>query len=267
MTVPCPVRVITLNSESSHCRALVDALTAQQVNHELVAGVDGRHEMPALSADETLDQARSLGRRQVLLTSSEVGCYLSHLRAIRTAYEAGLERLCMLEDDVELEPSFAEVLTALASLGTDVELVRLMGLKIHKRKLVAPLATEHMLTRPVKGLCGTQGYVINRAGMEKVLRHGAVIAEPFDKFLDHFWEIDLRCYAVEPHVICERPSESTIRKNSRDKAAKPFAARLSKHVVKIKRSINRRAYLGQRRAEFHPAEKPAERPGRTARMR
>ncbi|MCZ6887345.1 MAG: glycosyltransferase family 25 protein [Gammaproteobacteria bacterium] len=261
------VRIITLDPRSTRCRNLVARLSSQSIPVELFEGVDGRSGMPVFVGREALDQSRARAAQQVELTSSEIGCYLSHLRVITAAFERGVDKLCVLEDDVDLEPSCCAVLRELAKQPDGMEFVRLMGLKIHKRKTLGRLVEGHMLTRPVKGLCGAQGYVINRPGMQKVIEYGVAISEPIDKFFDHFWEIDLRCYAVEPHVIWECPGISSIRKLSRDEAAATFGAWIRKHVMKLQRSLKRRAYIRKRRSEFSPAQKPVGKPGRTARIR
>lgn len=245
---------------------LMQQLREQGVEAEAFHAVDGRQHTPDLLPGERIDQNQSLKIRQTKLTNSEIGCYLSQLRAMKQAYEEGLPRVCIMEEDVMVENDFGAVLAAIAALPDDVELVRLMGLKIHPRKLVMPLGASHQLTRPVKGLCGAQGYVINREGMSKVIEHGSTIAEAIDKFFDHFWNIDLRCYCVEPHVVWERPSSSTVEKNMDPKTGGAIANTLRKHWIKVVRSNKRRAYLRKHRDEFHPAIPLTEKAGRTERI-
>ncbi len=263
-----PIAIITLNPDSTRVRELSSQLTEQNLTYEIFLGVDGRNEFPSLKEGERIDQSQSLKKQLVELTKSEVGCYLSHFRAIKKFYEAGLKQICILEDDVLIEPYFGEVLHSLEALSKKIEHVRLMGLKRHKRKNVCQLDKRHKLIRPLKGLCGTQGYVVNRCGMRKILHHGNVIAEPIDKFYDHFWDINLRSYCVEPHIIWERPVvKSSISKVSKDEAAKPIGKFLRKHLVKLQRGFKRRAHLLRYWNDFFPAKKSAIPMGKTARIR
>ena len=262
------IKIITLNPNSAEVLELSNLLDSQGLAHDVVPGVDGRKEFPLLEKGESIDQLGSLRTQQIKLTKSEVGCYLSHFRIIKKAYNSGLERVCILEDDVLIEPDFGEVLLSLETLSDEFEHIRLMGLKRHKRKNIRQVSKHHQLTRPVKGLCGAQGYIINRCGMEKVLQHGHVIAEPIDKFYDHFWSINLKSYCIEPHIIWERPiTKSSIIKISRDAATKPIGKRLRKHIVKLQRGFKRRMYIMKNWNEFLPAEKSAHVMGKTSRIR
>jgi glycosyl transferase family 25 len=260
------IAIITLDPESDRFQELLSLLSNQGLSVEIVEGVDGRKQFPPLEHGESVDQDRSLKIQLVELTRSEIGCYLSHFRTIKNAYEKGLERICILEDDILIEPDFKEVLGSIEKLSDEIEHVRLMGLKCHKRKDICGISKNHRLTRPVKGLCGTQGYVLNRRGMKKVLQCGSSISEPIDKFYDHFWDIDLRSYCIEPHVIWERPIiKSSIIKTSRKQASKPFSKLLRKHLVKLSRGFKRRAYVFKHWNDFSPAIKPSTSMGKTAR--
>lgn len=262
------IAVITLNPDSKKVHELLSLLADQDLRYEVVLGTDGREKFPPLEEGESLDQSKSLKMQLVELTTSEVGCYLSHFRTIKNAYDEGLERICVLEDDVLIESDFKKVLSLIEKLPDEIEHIRLMGLKRHRRKNVCKVGENHRLTRPVKGPCGAQGYVLSRCGMEKVLQHGHVISEPIDKFYDHFWNTNLKSYCIEPHIIWERPIvESSIIKASRDKATKPLGKRLQKHLIKLQRGFKRRMHIFRHWNDFLPAEKAKIVVGRTARIR
>ncbi|MES2908728.1 MAG: glycosyltransferase family 25 protein [Pseudomonadota bacterium] len=264
--IPC--WIISLNPDADGPRALSQALTAQNITHSFVPAVDGRKGIPPLQGREYIDARKSLLRHQRLRSGSEIGCYLAHYRAIQRAYDSGLERICIIEDDVMPEPDFAAVLAALATQPAAIEMVRLMALRIRKRKVLGLLAdTSHHLVRPERGWCGTQGYVLNRSGMQKVLDKGWSIYEPIDKFFDHFWEYDLRLYGVEPHVIYELPSPSSIKKQSDIPARIPLLLKLLAPLHKLAFSSSRHRYLKRHANEFYPTEWPEKRMGRTERMK
>lgn len=259
-----PVQIITLAPESAPVQELLKQLVKQGIAANTSLAVDGQKEMPSLLPEESINQTQSLKIRLIELSPSEIGCYLSHLRLIKKAYAENIPRLCILEDDVLIENSFKQVLSKIKELPNEIEFVRLMGLKLHKRKILSPLGDSHKLTRPVKGLCGTQGYVINRKGMELVLACGNTISEPIDKFFDHYWDIPLRCYCVEPHLIWERPrTPSSI---TRGNASKSLLKRIRRHQIKLTRSFRRRIYILRQITDFTPASKPTEKPGKTDRI-
>lgn len=264
--VPC--WIITLHPESEGVRALMESLAAQGVNAELFPGVDGRHAMPALNADEFLDVQKTRRRHLCEMTNSEVGCYLSHLRAIKKGYALGYQKLCILEDDVEVEPEFGPALAEIATLPEQVEFVRLMALRVRKRKIVqSMLQGSHQLTRPERGVLGAQGYVVNRSAMAKIIQYACNIFEPIDKVYDHYWEFGLHQYGVEPHLLWERPHKSSILKSNVKRSRVGLFYYFIRPLVKGLLSKKRNSYLKANSAALYPAELPAGRPGRTARMK
>lgn len=266
MTIPC--WIISLKPSAPTASALSEALSAQSVPHHFLAAVDGRQSAPALIGNEQLDIRKALTRHQKLLTTSELGCYLSHYRAVKLAHEQGHERICILEDDVVVEPAFSRVLQALESQPEAVEMIRLMALRIRKRKIVATLPDgQHQLVRPERGWCGAQGYVLNRAGMKKIIDHGWNIFEPIDKLYDHFWEFDLRLYGVEPHVLYETEHVTSIQKSPASPPRIPLHYALAAPVLKGLFSLSRSRYLTRHKNEFYPATPPEASTGKTKRMR
>jgi len=266
MTISC--RVISLDPASPMASALAESLRAQGVDFHFVPAVDGRKGTPPLVGREMLDNRKALIRHGRLLRNAELGCYLSHYRALQQAWDEGLERVCLLEDDVGLEADFSRVIAAIETLPEDVEFVRLMALRIRRRKVLSPLpgCDSHRLVRPERGWCGTQGYVINRRGMRKVLDAACRIYEPIDKFYDHFWEYDMRHYGVEPHVIFEHEHPSSIQKAAEQRPPVPLLYRLLAPLEKFSFSRSRHRYLRAHADEFYPAEKPAVAMGRTRRI-
>lgn len=263
-----PCWIITLNPDSESTKALLATLAQQGIEAQVFEGVDGRKGFPTLQPDENLDRAKTRRRHLCEMTPPEVGCYLSHLRAIKKAYALGIERLCLLEDDVQIEPSFAACVAELCNMPERVELVRLMALKVRKRKVVLTLSDEvHQLTRPERGMLGTQGYLINRAGMAKVIAYGSNIFEPIDKLYDHYWEFDLNQYGVEPHLLWEQEHPSSILKSNIARARVNFWHYWLKPLRKGVLSVRRHRYLARHREDFYPAQKPEIKPGRTKRMK
>ncbi len=258
--------IISLNPQSDVVQSLLATLREQQIEAAIFPAVDGRKAMPVLQGDEKLDQARALVNRKAPLTSSEVGCYLSHYRLIRHAWEQGLSHVCIFEDDVVAEPGLGDLLRSIVTLDDDADLVRLMSLKIRKRKVVQPLAAGYTLVRPVRGALGTQGYVLNRSGMRKILEFGADISMPIDKLYDSFFLFDLHCFSVEPHAIYELANPSTVVKTGGNLDRRLWIA-LQWHLNKLHRSLRRKLHYLANRDAFSPATKPKGSQGKSKRIR
>lgn len=258
--------VITLNPKSPVVERLVKSIESHELAVDECYAVDGRAGTPALVKGERLSQTLSLMNRRFPLTNTEIGCYLSHYRVIKKAYEEGHQQICILEDDVVLESNFGEVMRSLLSSTKQLEFVRLMALKIRKRKLVHPLSDQCQLVRPLRGSLGTQGYILNRQGMERVLRKGAVISMPIDKFYDSFFIWGLKSYTVEPHIIFENHTQSSIAKTG-GKTHKGLMINLGFRLMKLYRSLRRSLHYWMNVTDYSPAEFPEDVVGKSQRLR
>lgn len=258
----CHIKIITLDKQSDHSQWLIKQIENQGLTGSFSDAVDGRQAYPELLDGETINHDKSMRYRGSQLTTSEVGCYLSHYRCVYWAYHHGIDKLCVLEDDVKFEDSFSSTVEEIYQLPEKYEFVRLMGLKNSKRKVIKTLASGIQLTRLVKGNLGAQGYVINRSGMKKILEHGSDMRQPVDKLYDHFWEVDLNLYSLEPHLIWERVSNSSIKK---PKFTNKKSLSTSRKYEKIKRSFKRKMYIFSRFSEFFPNSKAKKVIGKTQR--
>tara|TARA_R100000306_G_C4382659_1_gene147270 strand:+ start:73972 stop:74814 length:843 start_codon:yes stop_codon:yes gene_type:complete len=271
---PFSCQIITLDSAMERAQTLLSELQACGIEAEFFPAVDGRRTYPVLQPDECLDQEAAVHYRMTPLGAAEVGAYLSHFRAIRSAYEAGVKQLCLFEDDVHLEPDFGTVLAELRQLPAEYELIRFMALKRQPRKLVKPLSAvagseqAYWLTRPLRGTLGGQGLLINRRGMERLIAYGRRIYMPIDKLYDHYWETGVHCFVVEPHIIWETAKPTTIPKPDFEPVLPSLKDRLGRTSIKIQRSVHRRLYLFKHRRAFFPtSKKPPASIGRSPRIR
>lgn len=259
-------RIISLNPQAELVQNLQSTLQEAGIAVQIFPAVDGRRGMPPLLEGERLSQTRALVYRRAPLSSSEVGCYLSHLRAIRQAYEANLSHICIFEDDVVAEPGLGELLREIVQLGDDFHLVRLMSLKIRKRKVVQTLPSGYSVVRPLRGALGTQGYVLNRIGMQKLLEASDPIHMPIDKIMDSFFLYDLHCFSVEPHAIYEQLRNTNVAKTG-GKLDRRLWVNALWFLNKLNRSIRRRLHYLRHYDGFYPAVKPSGRLGKSQRIR
>lgn len=258
--------IIALNPENPVALELQRTLQEQGIDASIRQGVDGRQQMPTLQGQEQLSQRKAMIYRRAELTTAEVGCYLSHYRLIHEAYHGGLSHVCLFEDDVVAEPGLGALLQSIVQLDDGKHLVRLMSLKIRKRKVLDALAGGFTLVRPLRGALGTQGYVLNRTGMKKVLEFGATISMPIDKLYDSFFLFGLNCYSVEPHAVYEIVRPTSVKKTtSNSQTSAGFTALWQ--LNKLHRSLMRRFDHLANWNEYHPAQRPKDVPGKSGRLR
>ncbi|WP_344936777.1 glycosyltransferase family 25 protein [Zhongshania borealis] len=265
MSKNCTCWVISLNPASENTQKLIADLAAQGLNAEIFPAVDGRAGMPSLEGDERFLDDLAMVRHGKHLTASELGCYLSHLRAAKQAYDEGYQHICLMEEDVVIEPLFGDVYRSV--LDKELDMVRMMSLRIRKRVVLDKLVGEHRLVRPVRGGLGAQAYVLNRAGMKKLFTYGQKIYEPIDKVMDHFFLFDLQVFAVEPHVAHELVHETSVQKAADTNDETPrLWHRLAFHPVKLWFSLRRHFYRFCHRGDFSGATLPSKKVGRTERV-
>ena len=84
-------RVISLNRAAENTQKLLSDLAAQGISADVFDAVDGRNGEPPLEDGEYFRDTLAMIRHGKRLTNSELGCYLSHYRAVRQAYNEGFE--------------------------------------------------------------------------------------------------------------------------------------------------------------------------------
>lgn len=96
------------------------------------------------------------------LTKSEMGCTLSHLKAIREAYNSNYENCIILEDDVSLElmPLWKQTIPELLQNIGDWDIVQLTN---------SSCKFSDKIENFMQHCYGTFAYVINRQGMQKIM--------------------------------------------------------------------------------------------------
>lgn len=113
------------------------------------------------------------------LTKGEIGCTLSHLVAIKKAYDNGDEYALVVEDDVQfnlltiIDTSIKEIIT---QAPTDWEILKLCCIR---NSINEPTVTYKNMKYHVENIVeyntwGTQAYIINKKGMRKILGYTVI---------------------------------------------------------------------------------------------
>ena len=114
-----------------------------------------------------------------LLSGPEIGCWLSHLTAWQRAVDAHAPACTVIEDDLVLQPHFAEALRQLTRearhdvvyLGTSSR-----NISMRRPKACGPFH----LHRPIGGILNTWGYVVRAEFAARFLSAGGPITRPID---------------------------------------------------------------------------------------
>ena len=135
------------------------------------------------------------------LETTEIACYVSHYNCIKHAYDTGLDKVVIFEDDVTFDKNFIPVLNYCLNLDERFEMIRLFGLKNKKSLKISDIGHGYSLVVPLNILCGAQGYILNRTAMKKIIDYGKEITVQYDIMLDRFWQSKITIFAVDPYPI------------------------------------------------------------------
>ncbi len=128
----------------------------------------------------------------------EVGCYLSHIKALQAFLQTDDSHALICEDDVLPKPDLAEVLQCALRFSTSWNILRLTGLS---RGIPLPahnLCKEYRLCVGLGRMKGAGAYVIDRAAARSFVAHLLPMWLPYDHALDREWFYGLRGSCVLP---------------------------------------------------------------------
>lgn len=193
------IRVINLARSIERRNHIAQKLDEEGLSFEFFDAIDG--DRLSVEGVENYDRENRIGAYGYDLSAREIACYLSHLCCIERTFHSGCEKLLVLEDDVDFEPGFRDVVEQCSALPEGYDLVRLMGLRHRQGIPVRSLNNNVKIYRPLHGVCGAQAYIIDRNGMQKILSYGSNISMQYDIMIDRYWENGLRIYCVMPFVV------------------------------------------------------------------
>lgn len=128
----------------------------------------------------------------------EVGCYLSHVKAIEAFLATGDAHGLVCEDDITLGADFEEVLRAAMAHSAHWNILRLTGLSTGHPMRVAKLCREYTLNVNIGRLKGLGVYVMDRAAAAALVPHLLPMGLPIDHALDREWFCGMRAAYVLP---------------------------------------------------------------------
>jgi glycosyl transferase family 25 len=201
-----PIFVINLDRDVERMASLAGSLKSLGLEYVRVPAVLGK-EVPGW---EKLVDASLYGdrNRNVMPRPGEVGCYLSHLKAMEEFLRTDAPWCVILEDDVEVLPGCVPVLEALGRRD-DWDLAKLFcfhsGMPVRKRALTS----DHHLVVHLTRTTSSAAYAVNRRAAETMLKSMRPITEQVDHALDRPWETGLRVRGVRPLPVILAPVSAT----------------------------------------------------------
>ena len=159
-----PILYINLNRVTDRRDKIETIMNDNKLNYERINAIDG-----TLFKKNELKQKYNFRK----LTTNEVACTLSHIKAIQYAYDNSLDNVLIMEDDCSFEYlEFKDkTLRQLMSINNDWDIIQL-GI-ICNEELYNKFTNilDENLTKSCYYSLSTVSYLINRRGMEKILNY------------------------------------------------------------------------------------------------
>ncbi len=247
-----PIFVINLERDVDRRVYMEAELAKLNLSAEFVPGVDGK----ALGAGElsVLNKSRSLRVYGVEMLPAEIGCYLSHYRLFQRMVDDDVPYALILEDDLEFDLSFPEVVEVL--LREQVEPWKVIRLTTLREKVAQPqspkfegkqirhLVGPYRLFRLSTHVLGAGAYLISQDGAQALCTYGKRIFMPIDHTMDRFWENGITPYVVRPFPVRQRQdfSSSIGERDPGRRHNMPPLVRLQRRIQRLQDSLGKRIF-------------------------
>ncbi|MEY4654235.1 MAG: hypothetical protein RI884_2816 [Pseudomonadota bacterium] len=189
--------VINMDSAPDRLAHMQDQLRAAGLTHQRIAGVDGsRLQRPHPDFSERA--YRHLHGRH--WAPRELGCYLSHIKALQTFLDSDAHYALILEDDVRIDPNIQQVLQAALAHRAHWNMLRLSTVNSGKWWSVRRLGAANLavcLTREK----GAGGYLVDRIAAKKMVERLLPMRLAWDIAFDLEWLLGFKTLGVYPMVI------------------------------------------------------------------
>ncbi len=151
------------------------------------------------------------GRRRI---DAEVGCYLSHVKAIQLFLDSGEDYGLILEDDIRFGESAKEVITnALQTASFDM--LRLSTVITGRWTKTVRLSESHFLGVAYTREKGAGAYLINRKAAQRMVDRYLPMKLPFDHRFDLEWLDGYRTLGITPTLVQQNGFDSQIQHDIR----------------------------------------------------
>jgi len=190
-----PLYVVNLPGSADRRDSMRRQAAALGIELQFFEAVNGREPHPLFSHVEKNKRLASKGRP---FKPGEIGCWASHYLLWQRCVESG-QPIIVLEDDITLLPSFAQLLQALPELPEQVSYFRLHA----GDRPSTPWYRfgDFVLHRYWRSPLCTLGYYLAPAAAAQLLRHAEHWVLPVDDYMDLAWLHGVECLGLKPGVV------------------------------------------------------------------
>ena len=202
-----PIFVISLK-HSQRRHAIAQRLNGLGLSFEFFDGVYGKTLSEQELAQIDYHYLEEFDKRR--MTAGEIGCAISHIRLYEYIRAQNIAEAIILEDDAVLSTSFKRIMADLANiLPSRYEILFFEHGKAKSYPFIKRTLYEgYRLVRyryPSKnsrrGIMQATAYMVNLAGIEKLLAHAYPIRMPADFLTGFIQQTGIHAYGIEPPCV------------------------------------------------------------------
>ena len=240
--------VINLDRSPKRLEECKTNFSSMGISLERVSAVDGKLNDLSLYFDDELCR-KEMGRS---IQPGEVGCFLSHVKAIQKFWESDADYAIILEDDALPNDDFLEVVDDLISvLRKKDDSVYAVNLGASDFKY----SSNYCKISSVTLRCAhrfpmlTTGILWSKSGAEFFLENHKFICMPYDNYLRFLFSGSNKAFSIQPSIVNASGASSDIEARNTSKRRSGQNRSHFYFFIKQKRIIREkiRAFLGKLR--------------------
>ena len=197
------MRILLINLARAEARRAKMTTQFAELNlpFEILEATDGR---TLTEADRAFVDHKARQRiTPYPLTDNEIGCWISHRRAIESVAQGDDSMAVIIEDDITCTPDFGATIQAIESNGGSFDFIFLHR-KFKKGEAFVPcrpLMAGRNLGRVRYASMGCLAYVVSREGARKFLARTSHSGHAVDKEIHRYWVNGLDIYGLDRPVV------------------------------------------------------------------
>jgi glycosyl transferase family 25 len=202
--------VINLKRSAARLQTISEQLKDADIAFDRFEAVDGNR----LGAEQMQQFEREGYERRHGKSAApgEIGCFLSHIGAMRQFLMTDREYCLILEDDAIIEPALAQTLDELANVAKQWDVALLYGNHRGAPFTQSQLSVKHRLVGFFTRQTGTVAYALNRHAAQTYLRELLPMSLPIDQEFDRAWNFRIKFRGVMPFPVSTGAYPSDIGK-------------------------------------------------------
>ncbi len=206
--------LINLDYSTERLEVVGNRLDELNIAWDRVAGIDGRQMQPKdFVGIDTKGFLLAHGRH---IEPGDIGCYLSHIKALQAFLASGEEYGLILEDDIGFEDSFPRLIQTLLDNAEHWDVLKLSGRHSGTPIPLRRIDEQHRLVAFFTRHTGAAAYLVNRFAARRYIERLLPMQVPYDHVFDRAWHFGFRFRGLLPiPVTAQNFAHSTITGKNR----------------------------------------------------